>query len=90
VPSIVLLIEGFDGRLSEMPAVPVTVAVVVSVPASAAVAATSATAEIPMMMKIRCLMVILSPEFRRGSCLTTPLSGRVVGSSGPVRYEKGS
>src|SRR3954447_11056804 len=56
VPSRVLLIDGFDGRLREIPAVPVTVAVGVSVPASAAVDATSATTAIPIKMKIRCLM----------------------------------
>jgi hypothetical protein len=44
----------------------VTVAVVVSVPASAAVAATSATAAIPMMMKIRCRMMIVSPVRSEG------------------------
>jgi hypothetical protein len=51
-----LLIVGFDGRFREIPAVPATVAVVVSVPASAAVDATSATAAIPIKMNIRCLM----------------------------------
>jgi len=42
-----------------IPAVPETFAVVVSAEPNAAVAATSATAAIPMMMLIRCLMMIL-------------------------------
>src|SRR4051812_9795551 len=47
VPSRVSVSDGFDGRFRLMPAVPDTVAVVVSVPASAAVAAASARAAIP-------------------------------------------
>ncbi len=50
--------DGFDGRLSDTPAVPETVAVAVSVPARAAVAVTSATAATTLMIKIRCLMVM--------------------------------
>ena len=56
VPSSVSENDGLAGRFKLMPAVPLTVAVVVSVPATAAVAPVRATIAIAKEMMMRCLM----------------------------------
>ena len=80
VPSSVAETDGLDGRLSETPAVPETVAVAVSVPANAAVAVTSANAAIAPMIKIRCLIScsLLNPK---GVLTPHPPSPQCVGDN---------
>ena len=63
VPSSVSVRDGPAGRLSEMPAVPVTVAVAVKLPASAATAVVRAAAVTAVRMRSLCrIWVIVLPQ----------------------------
>ena len=75
--------DAVAGTVSEMPAVPETVAVAVRVPASAAVAVTSASAAIAPMIKIRCLISCCSPG-SEGISFATRRIGEERGKTRPL------